>query len=34
MNGLEKTFDWYYSNQKYYLEINKKDISKRLGTKK
>ena len=34
MIGLEKTFDWYKSNQKYYSNLNKKDILKRLGSKK
>jgi len=34
MIGLEKTFDWYKNNQKYYLSLNKKDILKRLGSKK
>ena len=33
-DGLEKTFDWYLSNQKYYSKLKKKDIIKRLGTKK
>ena len=34
INGLNKTFDWYYDNKEYYLNLNKKDISKRLGSKK
>ena len=34
MNGLKKTFDWYYANQKYYSNLSKKDISKRLGSSK
>ena len=34
INGLKKTFDWYYSNQKYYSNLNKKDIFKRLGSNK
>ncbi len=29
--GLKKTFTWYLSNQKYYSNLNKKDITKRLG---
>ena len=33
-NGLKKTFDWYYNNQKYYLKLNRKDILRRLGTNK
>ncbi len=33
MNGLEKTFNWYISNQKYYSKLNKKDILIRLGKK-
>ena len=32
MIGLEKTFDWYKNNQKYYSNLNKKDILKRLGS--
>ena len=31
--GLEKTFDWYRVNQKYYSNLNKKDILNRLGKK-
>ena len=34
IDGLEKTFDWYISNQNYFKKLNKKDILKRLGTKK
>ena len=34
MNGLKKTFNWYHSNPKYYSNLNKKDISKRLGSNK
>ncbi len=34
MKGLEKTFDWYYNNQKYYSKIDKKDIVNRLGSRK
>ena len=33
MNGLEKTFNWYINNQKYYSNLNKQDILKRLGKK-
>ena len=32
MDGLEKTFDGYKDNQKYYSNLNKKDILKRLGS--
>ena len=32
--GLEKTFNWYKNNQKYYSNLNKKDILNRLGSKK
>ena len=34
MSGLEKTFDWYLNNRKYFSKINKADILKRLGNKK
>ncbi len=34
MSGLKKTFEWYFYNQKYYSNINKKDIIKRLGSNK
>ena len=34
MSGLKKTFEWYLHNQKYYSNINKKDIIKRLGSNK
>ena len=34
MIGLEKTFNWYKNNQKYYSNLNKKDILNRLGSKK
>ena len=34
MTGLEKTFEWYHKNQKYFSKINKDDILRRLGTKK
>ncbi|MDC3100374.1 dTDP-glucose 4,6-dehydratase [Candidatus Pelagibacter sp.] len=30
--GLNKTFLWYYNNQKYFKNLKKKDITKRLGT--
>ena len=33
-HGIEKTFDWYFNNQKYYLRLNRKDILSRNGTKK
>ena len=29
--GLEKTFNWYYENQKYYSGLKRKDIVRRLG---
>ena len=29
--GLNKTFLWYYNNQKYFKNLEKKDIVKRLG---
>ncbi len=32
--GLEKTFNWYFDNQNYYSNLNKKDIVKRIGIKK
>ena len=32
--GLEETLDWYLSNDKYYKSLSKKDIIKRLGTRK
>ena len=32
--GLEKTFLWYFKNQKCYSKLNKKDITKRIGVKK
>ncbi len=34
MSGLEKTFEWYFNNQNYYKKLNKKDILKRLGSRK
>ena len=30
--GLNKTFLWYYNNQKYFKNLKEKDITKRLGT--
>ena len=32
LDGLNKTFLWYYNNQKYFKNLKKKDITKRLGT--
>ena len=32
--GLEETLDWYLKNDKYYKSFKKKDIIKRLGTRK
>ena len=32
--GLEQTFKWYLDNKMYYKSFSKKDIVKRLGTKK
>ena len=32
--GIRKTFNWYLNNIDYYKSISKKDIVKRLGTKK
>ena len=29
--GLNKTFLWYYNNQKYFNNLRRKDITKRLG---
>ena len=34
LKGLEKTFMWYFNNNKYYKSLSKKDIIKRLGVKK
>ena len=34
LNGLQKTFMWYFDNNKYYKSLPKKDIIKRLGVKK
>ncbi len=33
VNGLTMTFDWYLRNPEYYLSLNKKDITTRLGKK-
>ena len=30
-DGLNKTFLWYYNNQKYFKNLKEKDITKRLG---
>ena len=32
-NGLKKTFNWYLENPGYFLNIKKRDITKRLGNK-
>ena len=32
--GIEQTFTWYLENNDYYKNLSKKDITKRLGTKK
>jgi len=32
IDGLNKTFLWYYNNQNYFKNLKKKDILKRLGT--
>ena len=31
--GLSKTFDWYLNNLEYFSNLNKKDITNRLGLK-
>ena len=31
--GLEKTFKWYFENQRYFLSLKKRDILMRLGKK-
>ena len=31
LEGLNKTFLWNYNNQKYFSNLRKKDITKRLG---
>ena len=33
-DGIEKTFMWYFKNQKYYSNLSKKDITERLGFEK
>jgi len=33
-DGLKKTFLWYFNNREYFYSLSKKDITKRLGTKK
>ena len=33
-DGLKKTFLWYFNNKEYFYFLSKKDIIKRLGTKK
>ena len=33
-DGIEKTFIWYFKNQKYYSNLSKKDITERLGFEK
>ena len=33
-DGLKKTFLWYLNNKEYFYSLSKKDIVKRLGTKK
>ncbi len=33
VNGLSITFDWYLNNSRYFSNIKKKDITKRLGNK-
>ena len=32
IDGLNKTFLWYYNNQKYFKNLKEKDITKRLGS--
>ena len=32
-SGLQETFLWYYLNQSYFENVNKNDITKRLGNK-
>ena len=32
--GLENTFNWYFSNMKYYTTLKKKNITQRLGIAK
>ena len=33
LSGLSETFDWYYSNKKFYDNFSKKLFFKRLGLK-
>ena len=30
-NGISKTVDWYFENQKFFSEISKKLFTQRLG---
>ncbi len=32
LEGLEKTFDWYFKNPGYYSKLKKRDIINRMGT--
>ena len=34
IDGLKKTFLWYFNNKEYFYFLSKKDIIKRLGIKK
>ena len=31
LDGLRKTFEWYFKNPEYFFKLKKKDITKRLG---
>ena len=31
VNGLVKTFDWYFKNQNFFKEFKKSDINRRIG---
>ena len=31
IDGLNKTFNWYLNNKKYYRSLNIKDVTKRIG---
>jgi len=33
-DGIKKTFSWYFNNKKYFNSLSKKDMIKRLGTRK
>jgi|TARA_B110001452_G_scaffold266108_1_gene272159 dTDP-glucose 4,6-dehydratase len=33
VDGIKKTFEWYYDNKDYYKSLSKKDITKRLGSR-